>query len=149
MSYPAAKATIDYETLRKVIQEGTKGVVAVIKEVEDRLTAVLLTDTTFSYDNSAGTAAVEAPVLSTPLSIAEPGILTIQFYIDYSTTVKVGVARGGVERKALLNSGSALEANSWYEFSINVVKDDAVQVYVDVPAGTKVTGYFAFILRKR
>jgi len=127
----------------KVATESTLSLVA------QRLTAELLAETAFSYDNSAGTSAVEAAVFSTAPTAPDYGVATIQFYVDSSVTVKVGITRGGAERKAFLNGGSAVNANAWYEFSMSLAAKDTIQIYVDVPAGATVNGYFAILFRRR
>ncbi len=95
--------------------------------------------TSISLANT-GTAAKWMNVLSSASSVPFTGLYTIVIALSAATTVKLDVTVGTVTYSYYLNDGNALSADSWYAFDIPLNEGDLINVEVNVPAGTTVSG---------
>ena len=120
-----------------------------VSEILQRLNVDILASQTVTLDNSTSSTTATMPVFANDVQIPSAGIATIQMYLDHSVTVKLRIVRGGSTLEAYINGGNSLAANSWYEFAVTLLGGDAVNILVDVPAGTVVNGYAAILLRRR
>jgi len=111
--------------------------------------AVKIAETLQTLDNSGGSTTAAIDVFESDIVVPDTGELAVQLALSENAKARLRIVRGGTTLEYYLNSGNALAANSWYEFVVTVLKDDAVNIVVEVPAGSTINAYAALILRRR
>ncbi len=98
--------------------------------------------TELSFSNT-GTATTDYTVLASDAEIKEKGKLIIQIILNTSTTVQLKLTPAGetTAQTGYVNGGTALSADAWYEFEINVNNGDLINFVIQVPAGTTLSGF--------
>ena len=147
-------ALLSVDTDKLVVDIGEDGVGlakdATLQDVKNELSQNILVNQALSYSNT-GTATANYTVLSTDLSIDFNGTITIQILLNISTTAQLKLTPSGstVSYTGDLNGGSALAANTWYEFEFNVDSGDVINFIIQVPAGNSLTGLLRVFKRER
>ena len=116
-----------------------------------KLSQSLLTESSLSYDNSAGTTTANYTVFASDIAINFNGKITLQIIMNLSTTIQLKVTPAGqtTAYTGYINEGNALQANSWYEFDFEVNNGDSINVIIQVPAGAILDGYLRIFKRER
>ena len=122
---------------------------ATLSSIESRLTPAKIAETLQTLDNSGGSSTAAMDVFGSDIVVPDTGELAVQLALSADAKARLRIVRGGTTLEYYLNSGNALAANSWYEFVVTVLKDDAVNIVVEVPAGSTINAYAALILRRR
>ncbi len=107
-----------------------------------RLYPKFITEGDISLTNTSSTATSSQSVLSTPVSISEDGEYVLVIAINTATTVKLVLIQGTKSYDYYVNHGSALAANSWYNFHMFLHDGDQINIEIDVPPSTTVEGKF-------